>query len=116
MGRGVALAIRNKWPKVYQEYRKEYKKKQLGNIQVVGVGPELFVINLFAQYNYGLEKRHTNYSALKSCLETVSLWEKERDLDNYIPYKMGCGNAGGSWEKVSAIIDMFIPKAIIVHK
>ena len=73
MGCGLALAIRNKWPIVYVSYKKQIHKAGLGKIQLVRVDDDLFVGNLFAQYRYGREKCHTNYQAMKTCLEKVLL-------------------------------------------
>lgn len=73
MGCGVALAIRNKWPKVYEKYREHYQKAKLGMIQIIPIKDDLFVVNLFAQDRYGREKRHTNYDAVESCLKKYLL-------------------------------------------
>lgn len=136
MGCGVALAIRNKWPKVYDRYREQYHKAKLGMIQIVHIKvsedfqssdhhtnseaiseDNLFVVNLFAQDRYGRDKRYTDYDALESCLEKISIWQFKNhpNLPVYIPYKMGCGNAGGNWDIVYAIIQNTILDARIVY-
>lgn len=125
MGCGVALAIRNKWPVVYKQYRKHFKRAKLGMIQIIRIelksafktNAELFIINLFAQDGYGRTKRYTNYDALDLCLEKVYDWwaENHRKLPIYIPYKMGCNNAGGDWKIVYNMIRRIIPAAEIVH-
>jgi O-acetyl-ADP-ribose deacetylase (regulator of RNase III) len=117
MGCGVALAIRNKWPKVYEWYRRQYHKAKPGMIQIVHIEYNLFVVNLFAQDRYGRDKRYTDYDALQSCLEKISTWrfKNHQDLPVYIPYKMGCGNAGGNWDIVYSIIQDTIPEAKIVY-
>ena len=117
MGCGVALAIRNKWPKVYDRYREHYNKAELGMIQIVHIEYNLFVINLFAQDRYGREKRHTDYDAVESCLKKVYTWRSKchQDLSVYIPYKMGCSNAGGNWDIVYSIIQDTISEAKIVY-
>ena len=106
MGSGVALAIRNKWPKVYEKYREHYKKAKLGMIQIIHIDYNLLIVNLFAQDRYGRDKCHTDYDALSDCLKKVSNWHlnNHTDLHIYIPYKMGCGNAGGNWDIVYSII------------
>lgn len=117
MGCGVALAIRNKWPKVYEKYREHYQKAKLGMIQIIPIKDDLFVVNLFAQDRYGREKRHTNYDAVESCLKKISTWKlkNHQNLSVYIPYKMGCGNAGGNWDIIYSIIQDTISEAAIVY-
>ena len=116
MGCGLALAIRNKWPIVYVSYKKQIHKAGLGKIQLVRVDDDLFVGNLFAQYRYGREKCHTNYQAMKTCLEKVSYWAEILNLNVYIPYKMGCGNAGGNWDTIENILYNTLPQATIISK
>lgn len=117
MGCGIALAIRKKWPKVYARYLNYYKNMKLGMIQIVHIEYNLFVVNLFAQDRYGRNKRYTDYDAVKSCLKEVTTWyfKNHQDLPVYIPYKMGCGNAGGNWDIVYAIIQEVIPESKIVY-
>lgn len=116
MGSGVALAIRRKWPKVYKAYIK-YSEVKLGMVQVVKIKENLYVINLFGQEGYGRDRRYTDYSALQTCLKKVRDWKTKNhpNLKIYIPYKIGCGNAGGDWDIVSKIIEKVLPEAIIVH-
>ena len=116
MGCGIASAIRKKWPKVYFLYKKEANRAELGNIQAVKINDELFVVNMFSQFGYGRDKRYTDYDAIKTCLEKTAMLAKLLNLDVYIPYKVGCGNAGGNWATVLDIINKTIPKAKIIHK
>lgn len=117
MGCGVALAIRNKWPKVYERYREHYHKAELGMIQIVHIEYNLFIINLFAQDRYGRNKRYTDYDAVESCLKKVSTWQFKNhpNLPVYIPYKMGCSNAGGNWDIVYAMIQDALSNFKVVY-
>ena len=117
MGCGVALAIRNRWPVVYEKYRKYYQVAQLGMIQIIHIDADLYVVNLFSQHGYGRGKRYTQYDYLETCLKKVYRWwlDTRSDLPIYIPYKMGCSNAGGNWDLVSRIIKQTLPKAKIVN-
>lgn len=125
MGAGLALAIRRKWPSVFEEYKTKVRVAQLqsktsellGDIQLISVGNELFVANLFAQYGYGRNKQHTNYNALRVCLEKVNTIAINFNVPNvYIPYKMGCSLGGGDWNVVLKIIKEIIPMAKIITK
>lgn len=58
MGSGVALTIRQKFPKAYEAYlelcaQTSDRTNLLGTTQLVEVGPGLYVANMFTQFNYG---------------------------------------------------------------
>ena len=73
MNSGIAKSIREKWPKVYEEYFSKWTKYSyedgvlteqdlLGEIQICETSQK--VINMFAQFNYGYnEIRYTSYDA-----------------------------------------------------
>lgn len=113
MGGGVALAIRMKWPKVYNEYRQLGKsapnKKSsewLGTCQLVQLDAEHYVANLFGQDNIG-SGCMTNYDALKEAL--VSLHNKIQGNETIktvaFPWLMSCGLAGGDWNIVKPLVE-----------
>jgi O-acetyl-ADP-ribose deacetylase (regulator of RNase III) len=116
MGSGIALAIKNKWPDVYNQYRRKFLEGgwNVGEIQIVEVGPNLNVCNIAGQNNYG-RGLQTNYEAIKTAFFTLSLINKQKEtpLPIYIPFLMGCGLAGGNWETYSKIIEEYIPDAIV---
>ena len=102
MGAGLAKQIRDKWPVVFDEYKKICGTDKLGDSQNVKVGPHLYVANLFVQDGYGRDKRYTNYAALTAALFRAM---KENPRATFrIPYGLGCGLAGGDWETVLDII------------
>jgi O-acetyl-ADP-ribose deacetylase (regulator of RNase III) len=111
MGAGIALKIRKKWPIVYEQYLSECMlgKIQLGSVQIIKINPVLYVANLAGQDGYGRDKRYTNYAALLSCFFDLQKISDELNLQIYIPYKIGCSNAGGDWN----IVENDINRAII---
>lgn len=122
MGAGLALQIKKKWPEVYETY----KDCHIGGITTLGrtiikpiKGHPLYVANLCAQNAYGRKTKivHTNYKALEACLKSLAEWrvKNEPTMLVYIPYKMSCGLAGGSWTKVLSIIESHIPEAVIMR-
>jgi O-acetyl-ADP-ribose deacetylase (regulator of RNase III) len=114
MGKGVAKALYQKWPEVRRAYVESSKYLQslgelgmkLGALQPIVVTDSLFIMNMVAQDGYGEEpKQYLVYEALERCLkklETVTGIYK--DLDIYIPYRMGAGLAGGDWDVIQEII------------
>lgn len=108
MGKGLAKQIKDEYPEVFSVYSsactRENTKHLLGYVQFVKVGFTRTIANLFAQERYGSPtKCHTDYDALRQCLITVNAQFKGKTVA--VPYKLGCGLAGGDWEIVSKIIE-----------
>ena len=113
MGAGIAKAIKNKWSIVYTQYTNfckllKYSKDLLGKCQVCVTGDEpiKFVANLFGEYSFTesvalYENRHTDYDALKKALLNLKDFCEDNEITEIgIPYKLGCGLAGGDWDGV----------------
>lgn len=109
MGSGVAKQVRVKHPEVFDAYKtlcdiKENKWELLGTAQFVRVDESGYVVNLFAQENFGYDgKCYTDYDALKECLEDVNNYFSGKTIA--IPYLMGCYRGGGNWGIVYKMIE-----------
>lgn len=106
MGAGLAKQIRDKYPEVYEAYRDHclnYEKSGallLGSILYQPVkNKKLCIANLFAQDKFG-EGCQTDYEALKKCFNTLEQHAGAKNFNVAIPFKIGCGLAGGDWESV----------------
>lgn len=111
MGSGIAKAIRDKWPMVYEDYSKVCSEipphQLLGMYQLVEVADQLYVCNLFGQFNYGRAhgKVYTQYDAFESSLLGLCNSEVAKNgLWVYVPYRIASNLAGGKWEEVEARI------------
>lgn len=104
MGSGVAYQIKKKYPQVFQEYYKFCKEyydnnnlsELLGNVLFVKSDNKI-IANCFGQYGIG-KGVQTNYDALLKCFYEV--WKFASRYENItiaMPYKIGCGLAGGDW-------------------
>ncbi len=126
---GLAGAIARKWPKNVEEYRKHVNTHKqsvtlLGSVFEVNVAHNLFVANLFGQYDIGMSKQQTEYAALIRGFDKIAYsyfvgndTETSDDgvfgvnehpialKDIYIPYKIGCGLGGADWNLVQEIIN-----------
>lgn len=114
MGSGVALAIKMKWPKVYEDYKDlgipTDGRDILGEIQLIRVSKDLEVCNLFSQDQYlPRGKRHTSYDAIEVGLRSLKALRKG---DIAMP-KIGCGLGGGDWKIVSAVIESVFDDRIV---
>lgn len=119
-GKGLALQIKQKYPKVYETYRTHCKSQKdahilLGTVQYVPTDDGTQTIaNLFGEYSFcesiapyeeGGKPRHTDYDALKECLHRLHTWLVLNDKETCgVPYCIGCGLAGGSWSIVHQML------------
>ena len=123
MNSGVARAIRNKWPKVFEKYRAYWEKhlhpmygktfdtsKFLGTVLPVVVNEKQTVLNVFGQNFYGYDgKQYVDYSAIRTAFSKIAkhlneYTENDENISLAIPYKMCCGLAGGNWSTIYDII------------
>lgn len=113
MGSGVAKVLFTKYPEVKEKYHTFYNsvigvdipepKDFLGMIQPVSVSDGKFVVNMFTQENYGYDgSLYVSYEAIKDCFKTLANISFVKEIA--IP-KIGCGLAGGDWDKVRDIIN-----------
>lgn len=110
MGAGIALQIKKLYPNVYEEYREYCDKYRqfdiLGTCLLVRTIDGKNVANLFAQYDYGRNGCHTNYTALKMAFNQLKKYSIDFGYRKIgIPFGIGCGLAGGDWNKVCSIIE-----------
>lgn len=117
MGSGVAKAIKEKYPNVYEHYKGLCDIKT--SKELLGTSQELYckigertVINLFGQQFYGYDGCcYTSYVALTTALDSAFKFivKENRDYDDpleiAVPYKMGCDRGGGDWKIVSKILE-----------
>ena len=128
MGAGLAKQMREKFPLMYLEYKRlcsstADKRTLLGQVltsSVVYNGYEYTIANLFGQEQIGTGKCYTEYDALRKALQTVrciaSPLPGRASWRVRIPYRMGCGLAGGDWNIVRAIIQKeLVEHSIIVE-
>ena len=115
MGAGLALQIKNKYPVVYEHYSDLYKRDRLklGEVLITMVETGLCIASLCGQKNYGRRGLYTDYNALQLCFTKLKAYNKSL-LPIYIPLGIGCGLAGGDWNKVKEIIEATLPEAIII--
>ena len=105
MGAGIAKQIKTKYPEVFEKYVALCNKYQdntselLGTCQFVDVG-DTTICNAFGQDGFGGSERKTNYNALRECFRLIAL----RYTYIAMPYKIGCGLAGGDWNVVYSMI------------
>lgn len=101
MGSGVALAIRHKWPIVYDRYIEVGADDELlGTTHIIPVSEGLFVANCYTQVGFGSDRsvKYADLEAVKKCIGDVLKWASIWDLPVYLP-KIASDRGGLSWEE-----------------
>lgn len=110
-GAGFVLAISKRWKKPEEEYKELFKTKPyplLGEIQFVQTEQDIFVANLIGQRHIVPDRNGRppiRYKAVETGLAKLADFAKEISASVHMP-RIGCGLAGGSWEKIEPIIKM----------
>ncbi|WP_079177736.1 macro domain-containing protein [Streptomyces mangrovisoli] len=109
-GKGFVLAVSRHWPEPEREYRRWHRERAgndfaLGAVQMVRVRSDILVANMVAQRGtkVGSGGPPIRYDAVGHCLRTVA---ERALLDNasvHMP-RIGCGLAGGTWQRIEPII------------
>ena len=110
MGSGIALALRNNYPNLYESYYNFClycnKVHALGGAQFVEQEDGHIVANLFGQYDYGRKNiLYTNYTELEVAFVRLRNYAVENNLSIAMPYGISCGLANGDWQIVYKMIE-----------
>ena len=110
-GRGFVLAVSRRWPEPEAAYRRWYRERAgndfgLGAVQVVRVGRWLWVANMIGQHGTktGSNGPPVRYEAIDAALRLVATRAAELRASVHMP-RIGCGLAGGRWERVQPLIE-----------
>ncbi len=98
-GAGFVLAVSARWPQPEAAYRGDFV--YLGESHFVDVEPDIAVANMVAQTLGG--PHPLKYNALRCCLQEVASEAQLWRASVHMP-RIGCGLAGGSWDKVEPLI------------
>jgi Predicted phosphatase homologous to the C-terminal domain of histone macroH2A1 len=98
-GAGVALAIRERWPSVYDCYQRNTRlgDELLGSCHIIRVDDELWVANCYTQLSYGGDgKRYASPEAISRSLEFAFIHATATSLELHAP-RIGAGLGGLDW-------------------
>lgn len=121
MGSGIARQIRERYPDIFSSYKyfcdthRILGQSLLGEVHYYST-PEYVIANCFGQYSYGRDgSQYTDYEALKKCFLNVASFYKAKRIG--IPFQIGCGLGGGSWEIVyNMICEIFDGMDVKIYK
>jgi O-acetyl-ADP-ribose deacetylase (regulator of RNase III) len=106
MKSGVAKAIREEYPTVYDDYRATYeaqgKKLHLGQV-IVTRTLERTILNIISQEYYGRNPNvvYVSYDAIEKAILRIN----EMGYIRVAFPKIGAGLANGNWDRISSIIE-----------
>ncbi|MCC3379182.1 Appr-1-p processing protein [Paenibacillus farraposensis] len=110
--KGLAKKVWKKWPEGYAAFmaytRTADPNQLLGKMQIVSINDTQtkFIANLFGQFGAGNDGvQYTQYPALQESLIQLREYALEKYFNIAIPYGIGCGLGGGSWNFVSGMIE-----------
>lgn len=109
MGGGIALRIREKYPELYEadvKHGRRGDRTRLGAYSTCKLHDGKQGYNMYGQYYFGSQGRHTDYEAVYTGLQLIAHHAVENSILRLgLPKNMGCRLGGGSWNIVRAIID-----------
>jgi hypothetical protein len=107
------MAISRRWKNPQWEFKR--KRLPLKTVQMIRVEDDIQVANMVAQHGIGYRpgKPPIRYEAVQSCLKKVAYLAGDSSI--HMP-RIGCGLAGGKWDKIEPIIvDELVANGIDVY-
>ena len=109
MGSGVAKAVRETYPLVYDSYIAWKKRRNsslpLGYVQFVTINEHLTVGNAITQEFYGNDgQRYASYFAIECAFKLARDWMRDMSVKTLHIPKIGSGLGGADWNIISQSI------------
>jgi len=114
MGAGIAVAIRKRYPRAFDDYRALYETQgnrlELGQVVIVECPDGRVVIDAVTQEFYGREPNvvYVSYDAVRTAIRRIDDWVSARKAsspESVAFPKIGAGLANGDWDVIAAIIE-----------
>jgi O-acetyl-ADP-ribose deacetylase (regulator of RNase III) len=121
MGAGIAKGFRQRYPKMYEEYRSRCKAKprqfNLGDAWLWKDERRPWVFNLGTQEGYWHAR--ASYEAIEESLTRMRALAEDEGIERIALPRIGVGYGGLSWKKVRAIVEEVFgkwPFTLIVYE
>jgi O-acetyl-ADP-ribose deacetylase (regulator of RNase III) len=107
MGAGIAVGFRERYPAMYEEYRRRCKAKprefNLGDAFLWKTKGQPWVFNLATQED--IRGVRATYEAVEQALRTMKTEADAEDIGTIAIPRIGAGHGGLAWNKVREIVD-----------
>lgn len=106
IGAGLSGQLIAKYPQLERDYYErcegENPEELMGTMLQTIINDKLAIVSVFAQLNYGnAYKTHKVYTDMDVLVQDLKFLCTVYPEDKfYIPYRIGCGLAGGNWEEL----------------
>lgn len=115
-GAGIAKIVKEIYPEAYEADKKTPygDPEKLGTYSLAKCSDGKIIVNCYSQTGMGAQDRNTSYNDIYTIFKTIE--EKlavKNDKVLAIPFKFGCGLAGGKYRIVRAIIEEVFGKSIV---
>ncbi len=114
-GKGFVMAISKRWSLPEASYWAWYKSQsnfELGSVRFVKVENDLWIANVIGQHKIRKDELGNppiRYEAIEKGIDEVLTKAKELNASVHMP-RIGCGLAGGKWEKIEPILQDYLIK------
>ncbi len=107
MGAGIAKTFRERYPEMFDEYRRRCKAEprrfNLGDCWLWKADDQPWVFNLATQEGYW--RARASYEAIETALRSMRQQADAEGLTRIAMPRIGVGYGGLSWKKVRAIVE-----------
>lgn len=118
-GAGLAKVLFKRFPYA-NTYAQRKEPSEPGSYSLHGNGNESrFIVNFYSQYHPGKAGKlpDTKERRLEWLISSLDRFVKEHPkVELALPYGIGCGLAGGNWEKYSEALDRFANERNLIIK
>jgi len=107
MGSGIAKVIRANYSEAYTEYRNHFQKHglKLGEVIFADCGDKIVANGITQQYYGRSGECFVSYEAINNVMEETHDYALKHEIENVAMPLIGAGLGGGSWKKISSIIE-----------
>jgi O-acetyl-ADP-ribose deacetylase (regulator of RNase III) len=107
-GRGFVVAVSRRWPQPEADYRAWSRAGlsfTLGAVRLVRVDDDMWVANMIGQQGLrsSAGRPPIRYDAVDNCLTAVAEHAARLAATVHMP-RIGCGLAGGTWDRIEPLI------------
>jgi O-acetyl-ADP-ribose deacetylase (regulator of RNase III) len=110
MGSGVALAIRKKYPRHYEDFMNDSRTpdEKFGT-SIMTEYHDRVIFGLYGQMGYSNRNIcNTDYPKFTTALMEMLRWCNTTGVTEIgLPYKIGCDLAGGDWKNINQILTSY---------